>query len=440
MKESIDRRRFLWLAGAGTAAAAFPFWGCKGKNKKAKQPNIILIMADDLGYEGLSCYGSASYQTPFLDELARTGARFVHAYSQPLCTPSRVQIMTGRYNHRNYSVFGILDPQERTFGHMLKQAGYATCVVGKWQLYTSDALREQDIWGTLPEDAGFDDYCLWHLKTRESRYADPIIEVKGQPSRVFTDQYGPDIFVDYMDGFMEKHRSEPFFVYFPMALTHSPFVPTPDSAGWQGDRHKSDNKYFADMIAHMDKLIGRIVQKVDALGLRENTLILFTTDNGTHRNITSRMNDGTEIKGGKGFPADAGTRVPLIANWTGTIPEGLVLDDLIDFSDFLPTLAEVSGARLPDVTIDGRSFAPQLRGGKGNPREWIYCYYAGREVLNVPPTQFARDKRWKLYDDGRLFDIDSDVLEQHQVPVGSSDAHAQVARKKLEAVLDSMRQ
>lgn len=179
---------------------------------------------------------------------------------------------------------------------------------------------------------------------------------------------------------------------------------------------------------------------LDELGLHENTLVLFTSDNGTPRGITSRMGH-VVAEGGKGFTTDAGTHAPLIANWKGTIPAPKVCGDLVDFSDMLPTLAEAAGAGpAPNVVIDGRSFLPQLRGQKGNPRDWIFCYYRpnmkkGKWGLKV----FARDKKYKLYRQGRLFNVQADPLEKNPIEPGQCGSEAAAARKRLQAVLDSMK-
>lgn len=428
MKSGMKRREFIKAIGMGAASVVLP--GCSGAGKgRAKRPNIVLIMADDLGHECLGCYGSASYKTPVLDELARTGVRFENCHAQPLCTPSRVKIMTGRYNSRNYTDFGKFDFRERTFAHVLKEAGYATCIAGKWQLMGRGANG--------PYDAGFEEYCLWHMEDvfapKKSRYRGPKIIRDGRELEGLEEKYGPDVFCDYIGDFMERNKSRPFFVYYPMVLTHGPFVPTPDSPEW-GQR-VADKKYYVDMVAYMDKIVGRIVKKLEGLGLREDTLILFTGDNGTPRVITSAMKDGRRIKGGKGMTTDAGTHVALIANWKGTTAAGKVCGDLVDFSDFVPTLADAAGASLRQrVTIDGRSFLPQLRGEKGNPKDWIFCHYGpkhGRRKLR----RFVRDKRWKLYANGELYDLAADGLEESANPAGEEAA---AARRRLQSVLDSI--
>ncbi len=399
-----------------------------------RRPNIILIMADDQGYECLGCYGSASYQTPVLDELARTGMRFEHCYSNPLCTPSRVKIMTGRYNFRNYVKFGVFDFNEKTFARVMKDAGYDTYIVGKWQLMGRGADG--------PYAAGFDEYCLWHMedafKPKGSRYRDPKIIENGQLHEGLAGKYGPDIFCDRILKFIDRYKSEksrPFFIYYPMALTHGPFEPTPDSPEW--GQNVTNKKFYKDMVAYMDKIIGRIVRKLDEFGLRENTLIMFTGDNGTPKGITSLMKDGSSIDGGKGLTTDAGTHVALIANWKGTTPAGKVSADLVDFSDFLPTIAEAGGASLPsNVTIDGHTFLPQLRGQVGRPREWIFCWYQRNPGSTL--YRYAREKRWKLYADGNLYDVSADTLEKNPIGPGQGTEEAKQARIRLQAVLDSM--
>ncbi|NNM06412.1 MAG: sulfatase-like hydrolase/transferase, partial [Gemmatimonadetes bacterium] len=251
--------------------------------------------------------------------------------------------------------------------------------------------------------------------------------------------YGPDVATDYLLEFMEQQDGGPFFAYYPMILPHNPFVPTPDSPEWvTGDRSQADPQFFADMVEYVDKLVGRITQKLDELGIRENTLVMFLGDNGTNRSITSPTTQG-EVTGNKGFPDDGGTRVPFIAHWPGSLPGGLVLDDLVDTTDFLPTIAAVTGAQPPQgVHLDGRSFAPQLRGEAGNPREWVFCHY-DPQWGNFGRTRFARDQRWKLYDDGRLFDVPADPLEQHPLEPGAGGPEAAGARGRLQVVLDGMR-
>lgn len=405
--------------------------------KSANPPNIVFIMADDLGYEGLGCNGSTSYQTPNLDELARTGVRFTHCFSTPLCTPSRVQIMTGKYNFRNYTEFGSLQPGETTFAHLLKEAGYATCVAGKWQLAGHYEGSNYHGVGTLPDEAGFDEHCLWQVDKLGSRYWDPVIQQNGVLLEGLGGRYGPDVVSDFIVDFIQRHREERFLVYYPMILTHGPFVPTPLDSPSEEERDAGDTGNFVSMVAYVDLLVGRIMKALDDLGLRKDTWVVFTCDNGSPRAISSQM-DSRMIAGRKGYTTDAGTHVPLIVNRPGLVPKGHICDDLIDFTDLFPTLLQAAGIDPPVSTaMDGRSFLPQVLGQDGDPRAWIFCHYDprwGQWTLR----RYAQDKHWKLYGDGTFFDLKSDPLEERPLPVDKMDGEAVEARIKLQDVLNTM--
>lgn len=424
-------------------------WCCKQKkphnitkkthNTSLQRPNVILIMADDLGYETLGVYGSNSYKTPNLDRLANEGMRFDHCYSTPLCTPSRVQLMTGKYNFRNYIGFGLLDPAEKTFGHYLKDAGYSTCIVGKWQLLGSP--HQQKLAGgkvgTYPEKAGFDDYCLWQMDELGSRYKDPLLSIKGKGAKEYIGRYGPDIFVEYIKSFMHANKDNPFFVYYPMVLTHDPFVPTPDNKEFKGFDTKAkvnDNVYFGEMVSYMDKLVGRIVDETNALGIRENTLILFIGDNGTDRAVTSIVNHKV-LKGDKGHTTNAGSHVPFIANWKGRVKAGSINNNLIDFTDFLPTILEATTKQKLEKSLsDGHSFYPQLVDKKYVPREWVFCHY-DPNWGKFEPKRYVHDKTWKLYENGKLYNIQTDPLEENPLDIGKQSPIVKAKVKSFENVL-----
>ena len=263
------------------------------QNKESK-PNIILIMADDLGFETIGTYGSVSYNTPRIDKMAAEGVKFNNCYSQPLCTPSRVKIMTGKSNFRNYKRWGYLDQNETTFAHLLKSNGYSTCIAGKWQL-------KGDEYG--PYKAGFDEYLLWQISftSYNERYKNPRVVNNGKQIKYENGEYGPRVFTDYLMKFMERNKDEPFFIYYPMVLTHRPYVPSPDSDDYNdfvvaskgGSKSTvSDPIYFKDEVEYMDKVIGELIDKTHELGIDKNTLILFTADNGTGHEVISKMKDG----------------------------------------------------------------------------------------------------------------------------------------------------
>ncbi|MGB0993124.1 MAG: sulfatase-like hydrolase/transferase [Akkermansiaceae bacterium] len=414
---------------------------------EAKKPHIILIMADDVSWECFGSYGAQDYKTPELDKLAKRGVQFNHCYSTPICTTSRVMLMTGQYNFRNYTHFGYLNREDKTFGNLLHNAGYKTAVAGKWQLNgLYNKLPGHDD-SQRPKKCGFDAWCLWQLtKTKAEggeRFWHPALEQNGAmlPKNQVAGKYGPDLMSDFLCDFFEKHHKEkPVFLYYPMALVHDPFVPTPDSilpgqtkSNRQPKSAKERKKNFVAMVNYMDKTIGKIVKKIEALGELENTLILFTADNGTHTSITSQWN-GQAIRGGKAGMKDMGTHVPLIAYWKGKTPNGKVLNDLVDFTDFYPTLAAAAGIPLgKDDPTDGRSFLPQLYGKKGNPRDWILCHY--QSYWNKMPGQFIRTQKYKLYRDGRLFNVPSDLKEKHDISKNKFPQDATAAINKLRTVI-----
>ena len=363
------------------------------------RPNIILIMADDMGYEALSSNGSESCKSPNLDKLAAKGVRFTNCFSNPICTPSRVKLMTGQYNVRNYVKFGWLDREQTTFAHQLKAAGYATAIAGKWQLG-----RDKD----SPQHFGFEQSCLWqHTRSGRSnedgknidrRFVNPQLEFNGVEKDFTNGEYGPQVCTDFICDFIDKNKKKPFLVYYPMILTHCPFDPTPDSTDWdpkrlgsttyKGDRN-DPQRHFRDMVAYADKAVGQIVSQLEKSGVRDNTLIIFTGDNGTDTPIVTPWN-GKKVVGGKGTMSDTGTRVPLIVNWPAGIRKaGRVVDDLVEFTDVFPTICEVTTAKLPkNHPGDGASIVPVLRNQAGaRKKDWVYIWY--RKQVMVRNKQYS---------------------------------------------------
>jgi len=371
------------------------------------RPNIVLIMADDMGYEALSVNGSESCKSPNLDKLADHGIRFTNCFANPLCTPSRAKIMTGQYNVRNYVNFGLLDRGQITFAHQLKAAGYKTCIAGKWQLG-----KETD----SPQHFGFEQSCLWqHTRSGRSkengknidrRFVNPLLEFNGKEKDYVNGEYGPQVCTDFICDFIDENREKPFLVYYPMILTHCPFDPTPDSTDWdpkrlgsttyKGDRN-NPQRHFRDMVAYADKVVGQIVAQLEKAGVRDNTLLIFTGDNGTDKPIVTPWN-GTKVAGDKGNMTDAGTRVPLIASWPAGIKQpGRVVDDLVEFCDVMPTLCEVTGAKLPsNYPGDGSSIVPVLQdNASARKKDWIYIWYS-RSGHSDQGQVMVRNKQYSL--------------------------------------------
>lgn len=427
-------RRALACLALGVAAFG-PGWihAASPAVRASSVPNVVLILADDIGYECLSSYGAADYRTPSLDRLAARGLRFTQAHSQPVCTPSRVQIMTGQYNVRNYTRFGHLDPAQRTFGNDLREAGYATAIAGKWQLGRDRKLID---------GFGFDEHCLWWLERKSWRYGNVgELIVNGEVRPGGRGEYGPDVVNDFVLDFIERHANRPFFVYYPMILPHAPFVPTPRSDG-EPDLQVSDPRFFRDMVEYMDHLVGRVVSKLESLNLHENTLVIFLGDNGTNRDIVSRLVDGTTVQGGKNGTTDAGTRVPMIVSWPGTVPAGMVSEGLVDFSDVVPTLHAAAGyTPRTDRPLDGFNLLPVFKGRHPTPREWSYCWYLRDEEVHPDPTEpnlrvFARTARYKLYRDGRFFDVLNDREELRPLSAADLDPATAAIHAQLLAVIE----
>ena len=410
---------------------------CAGADRP---PNIVFILADDVGQEVLGCYGGESYPTPHLDALARTGMRFTHCYSMPVCHPSRITLMTGKYPKRHGTVpWGSFPTEEEsmTFSNRLQNAGYATGIAGKWQL----TLLGED--PSHPQRLGFgsSDLFGWH---EGPRYYQPLVYHNGKVRDDTLGHYGPDLYVRSVIEFMTAHRDEPFLAYFPMALCHEVTDDLDDPVP-HGPFDRYDS--YAEMAGEMDRSVGRIVAALEALGLRERTLILFTGDNGTPQTLIVRaegkelvtepvisMQNGKAVPGGKKTLFDTGTRVPLIANWPDMIDAEQVVDDLVDFSDFLPTFADLAGVPLQDAAkLDGHSFAGRLRGRGPGTRTWAHSEEAvlpkpgGVEPDGESSGLFwVRTQRWKLYSDGRLYDMEDDpqeasLIHENRIPEAARD-------------------
>ena len=400
-----------------------------------KKPNIIMIMADDLGYEVIGANGCTSYKTPNLDSIAAKGLRFTNCFANPLCTPSRVKLMTGMYNVRNYVKFGLLPTNQITFGNLLKKAGYKTCIAGKWQLGKDKGL---------PQKFGFDESCLWqHTRGRtrdggfDTRFTSPRLEINNEEKEFTNGEFGPDIVNDFVLNFIEKNKEEPFFVYYPMILTHCPFIPTPghpdyDPKSKGSPSYKGDAKYFGDMDNHCDELVGRVKKKLEELGIADNTLLIFTGDNGTDKPVVTMMGD-KKVPGGKGQMDDNGTRVPLIVSWPAVIKQPRVSKELVDFADFLPTFCELAGVELPtDRSYDGVSLVPTLKGETTRQKPWIYIWYTGKTMARTEKFMYRKIKKKEEF-----FSF-TGPYEPTLMEISSLSGEAKEAHANLKKVVDGL--
>lgn len=390
-----------------------------------RQPNVIIILADDLGVDGVSAYGS-EIATPNIDALARSGVTFDNAFSTPLCTPTRVRMMTGRESARNYKAFGFLDPAEHTFAQTFSQAGYATGIVGKWQLSGNgyDGLE-----GAGPQQVGFAQSNLWQqsVAAKGSRYWGPTITVNGK-TQLSEWGFGPDFQNRWAIDFIRTNKDRPFLLYYPIVLPHSPFVPTPDQPAADGTKGR-----FVAMVQYLDKLVGTIRSEVEQQGLGQDTIILFAGDNGTARAVTLTRN-GQPTTGGKGLPTLSGTHVPMILSWAGRLPTGARRDGLFDIMDVYPTLAAAAGIKVGDG-LDGVNQLPVAEGKAAKVRDWVFMHYA--PVWIQEPARFAFEAKWKLYGDGRLVALDPAHNIETAVPADQVKGEARKARDRLARVLAS---
>jgi len=393
------------------------------KTAGASKPNIIFILSDDLGADILSCFGSDQYKTPHLDALAGGGMKFTHTYAAPLCGPSRALILTGRYAFRTGAVNqdktgGLTPEQETMMPKILKGAGYVTASFGKWgQL------------GLTPGAFGFDEYLnfkgsgiFWNTQPKGKEY-----DLNGKPVELKDKEYMPDLLHKLAVDFITRNQDKPFYLYYPMSHIHGDILPTPDSK-----EGASAKQLYADNIFYHDKLVGQLMAELEKLKLREKTLIVYVGDNGTAKGGAELSTvGGKKIYGSKGSMLEGGSLVPMIINWPGTTPAGTVCADMIDFSDYVPTLAAVAGAKLPEnVIIDGQSFLPQIKGQKGTPREWAY--------VQLARMWYVRDMSWKLNEKGELYDMSGAPFEEKLVPADSTDPVALAERAKLQAALDKL--
>jgi arylsulfatase len=383
---------------AGFALLGIMAGSANGQTRK--MPNVVLILADDMGYGDLNCYGATRYSTPNLDKLAAGGIRFTNFYvSQAVCSASRAALLTGCYSNR-VGIAGALNPnslvglnsQEETIAEVLKKRGYKSAIFGKWHLGFQPQF--------LPLQQGFDEYFglpysndMWGYNIngehknpnyRPLKLIDGNKEIKEITSMddqaQLTTQY-----TEHAVSFIDRHKKEPFFLYMPYAMPH---VPIAASNKFKG---KSEQGVFGDVLMEIDWSVGQIMETLTKNGLAENTLVIFTSDNGPWLNFGNHAGSAGGLREGKGTSWEGGQRVPCIMKWPGHIPEGLVCNKIAATIDILPTLATITKAPLPAHKIDGVNILPLMTGDQNaNPRE-VFLYYYNANCLEA-----VRKNQWKL--------------------------------------------
>lgn len=423
MSPVINRREFL-----ATLPAAFS----RASAAAAPPLNLVLILADDLGYGDLGCYGQGLFETPNIDRMAAEGIRFTQAYAgASVCAPSRCCLMTGRHTghatiRANRGVSGRvpLRPDDITVAEMLKQAGYRTGIIGKWGLGEAgthgipNAQGFDEFFGFLNQDHALE-YYPTHLWRNQSEFFPPGNQ--GGKRR----QYVQELFTERAIGFLRENRSRPFFLYLAYTIPHASselgrdtgdgFI-VPDYGPYASRDWPRPEKGFAAMMRLLDADVGRILEELRALGIESNTLVLFSSDNGPaldggHSPDFFRSHGG--LRGRKGTLYEGGIRVPAIARWPGRIPPGRVSEQVWAFWDFLPTAAELAGLK-PPAGIDGQSILSVLPGADAQPRQMLYWEQPAKIF-----TQAVRLGDWKGIRTGgpdgtfELYDLREDPAEKH---------------------------
>lgn len=443
MDRYIYKRREYLKIMTSTAASLFTTLSlnCASSKNSGKKPNIIIIFTDDQGYGDVGCYGAKGFKTPHLDSMAEEGMRFTDFYvAAPVCTPSRAALLTGCYPKRLGLAHRVLFPysdtglnlDEITLAEMLRGKGYATACIGKWHLGHHKEF--------LPTRQGFDyffgtpysnDMNSYYYK--QNNFQSPPLPLLRQEEIIEENpdqRYLTRRYTGEAVKFIEEHRHEPFFLYVPHNMPHLPIHASPDFEG------SSELGLYGDVIEEIDWSVGRILESVESAGIDDNTIVIFTSDNGPWR-----IESTGQLRGKKNTTWEGGMREPCIMRWPGHIPAGGVCGELTTTMDLFPTIAGLTGADIPrDRIIDGCDIWPLMSGKKGaeSPHEAFYYYSDDR-------LQAVRSGKWKLHvyrpewkdtpHEPLLFDLKNDIGEKNDI----ATAHPDVVRR-LQALAEAARE
>lgn len=457
--DNLNRREFMSVASGGALATLLSLVGCEsefaGGNSPSKRPNVIFIMADDMGYGDLGCYGQKRIRTPNIDRLAAEGMRFADCYAgSTVCAPSRSVLMTGlhtghtRVRNNTGRVGGALvtdngSPERRvpleaedvTVAEVLKKAGYVTGMTGKW------GLGEPGNTG-VPNRQGFDEWFGYLNQRRAHTYYPPylwrneekvILEGNAGGKR---QQYSHDMFADFALDFLRRHKNEPFFLYLPFTVPHAKYE-IPSTEPYTDKDWAADAKVHAAMITRLDGDVGRIMALLKDLELDERTLVFFCSDNGAARRWDGVFDSSGPLRGHKTDLYEGGLRTPMIARWPGKVPAGKTSSAPWYFADVLPTLAEVTGAT-PPADLDGISVLPLLL-GKDQRTDDRFLYW------EFPTGKLQQAVRWRNYKALRpapskpleLYDLKEDLAEQRNVAAEHPEVIAKIEQYLKTARTDS---
>ena len=442
----MKRRDFIKVSATALAGSALVRNKSGFTQETKTPPNIIFIMADDMGYGDLGCYGQKHIKTPRIDRLAAEGLRFTQAYAGgPVCTPSRCSLMTGMHNGHSAARDNIphyhtyLQENDVTVAEVLKQAGYKCGGVGKWSLGDAGTVGRAtnqgfDRWfGYLNQDHAHY-YYTEYLDDNDAR-----LELTGNAESHA--HYSHDLMAEQALQFIRENKDAPFFFYGAFTIPHfaskdeDPHgLAVPSTVPYTKTDWDERSKKYAAMIDRLDKDVGRIVELVEELGLTDNTMIIFTSDNGGHFDVAEFLNTSGPLRGFKRDLTEGGIRVPFIVRWPGKVPAGATSDEIITFWDMLPTFAELAGVKAPDG-IDGIAVADALKGGSvQHPHDYLYWDYGHcRDRYD----QAVRMGNWKGIRHGRdgkiqIYDLATDIGETNDV----AEEQPKVV-KKIAAIMET---
>lgn len=376
----------------------------------AEKPNVILIFVDDMGWGDLGVYGNPNNKTPVLDRMASKGAKLNHFYvPAPMCTPSRAGVLTGSYPKRIGMAKGVVRPnsthglakEEFTLADMFKTQGYATACFGKWHIGNQKEF--------LPLSQGFDEYLgiPYSNDMRPSLLIEGDEKVEDNPDQTkFTEQFTQRT-IDFIK--KSNSRRKPFFVYLTHPMPHLPLFVSKDGAG------KSYGGLYGDVVEEMDRNVGRIIETLEQQGLDENTLVIFTSDNGPWLHYGDQAGVAGPLRGGKNETFEGGTRVPFIAYWPGKIKPS-TSTELVTGLDLMPSLAKLAGYKNPFPNkIDGVNMLPVLAGGESSRETFLYFSFGGE-------LEAIRDHQWKYFTKtGELYNLARDIGEKRNVAKDNED-------------------
>ncbi|HEY3129392.1 MAG TPA: arylsulfatase [Acidobacteriota bacterium] len=425
------------LAAFFLLAAAFPYL----KTATARKPNIIFILADDLGYGDLGCFGQRVIKTPNIDQLAKQGMRFSQCYAgSTVCAPSRCALMTGFHTgHGRVRGNGLVPllPQDRTVAEILKQAGYATSLIGKW------GLGEPGTTGT-PNKKGFDEFFGYLNQTHAHNYYPEYLWKDEEKYFLKTGEYSDDLFTREALDFVRRKKDRPFFLYLAYTIPHANNelgaktgngMEVPSDAPYSGESWPQKEKNFAAMVTRMDGDIGKLLALLKELRIESETVVFFSSDNGPHKeggHDPGFFHSSGSLRGIKRDLYEGGIRVPMIVRWPGKVKAG-TSSQVWAFWDFLPTAAELAGAKIP-AGIDGISMMPVLLGQSQKSHQYLYWEFHEHGF-----SQAVRMGDWKAVRPApgmplQVYDLKTDLGERNDV----ADRHPELLAS-IEQILDSAR-